>query len=365
MIKIKLPEERDGFKIHEHTFCNIPCYLIIPEIDAKWNKSNLFFRSLIVDKKDLKPLSCGWPKFFNYGEKPDCYPNPEQYKDWKIQEKLDGSLVICDYVNDTFNMRTRGTTSYITQENFKDFEALLLKYPKVYNFLKKNSNLSLLFEIITPNNVIVIRNKSVDFYFLGAINKNTLEVLDKKQTFQIKKEIGVKAPRNYKFESLSEMLRLVKDWRGKEGIVLNYNNNKNRIKIKSDWYLWLHKIKSKLNSENNLVEFYVNEGMPKYEEFYKIIETNFDFELAEQMKLDIYKLCDAREKVLKIIDNMKEFIRVIKNYETRKEQAEMIMSSYGGGQNQRSSMLFNLLDSKEITQLQYIRLMHQCLSETL
>lgn len=361
MIKISLPKEEDGFKVYEHEFCGIPSYLIIPGIDANWNKDNLYFRSLIVDKKNLIPLSCGWPKFFNHGEKSDCYPNPEGFKDWSIQEKLDGSLVICDYINNNFNMRTRGTVSHTTQENFKDFELLAIQNPKVTNFLKDNSHLSLLFEIITPNNVIVIRNEKIDFYFLGAIDKNTLEILDENQLLKISKEIAINVPKKYNFESLSDMVGVVKLWKGKEGVVLNYNNNKNRIKIKSDWYCWIHKIKSQLNSEKNLIEFYVNEGLPTYNKFYKTIEKNFDFELAEQMKNEISRLCDARKKVLKVIKNMEEFIRVIKNYKTRKEQAQTIISSYGGGETARASMLFNLLDGKGLTKDHYIKLMNQCL----
>jgi hypothetical protein len=360
-MKIELPNKEDGFGIYEHEFCGIPSYLIIPAIDAKWNKNNLYFRSLVVDKKELTPLSCGWPKFFNYGEKPDCYPNPEKFKDWNIQDKLDGSLVICDYVNNKFNMRTRGTVSYISQENFKDFELLKTKNPLIVEYLKQNSHLSLLFEIITPNNVIVIRSDEVDFYFLGAVNKKTLEVLSENEILEISKKLSLKLPQKYSFNSLSDVVQLVKSWKGKEGIVLNYNNNKNRIKVKSDWYCWIHKIKSQLNSENNLIEFYINEGMPTFNKFYKTIEKNFDFELAEQMKGEISRLCNARNKVLKIVKHMKEFIRVIQGYDTRKEQAQTIMSSYGGGENSRASMLFTLLDGKELSKAQYTKLLHQCL----
>jgi hypothetical protein len=47
-------------------------------------------------------LSSGFPKFFNAGEKPDAYPNPDKYKDWTIGTKIDGSLMNVDFVNDIF-----------------------------------------------------------------------------------------------------------------------------------------------------------------------------------------------------------------------------------------------------------------------
>jgi hypothetical protein len=353
------PSLDDGFNIHEHTFCDLPSYLIIPSIDAKWQKNNLNYRSLIIHKETSEVLSCGWPKFFNCGEKPDCYPDPNQHDDWIIQEKLDGSLVIVDYVNEKFNMRTRGTVSHISQKNFADFELLKEYYPQIVSFLEKNSHLSLLLEIITPNNIIVIRAPMVEFYLIGAIDKKTLTPLPSKYVEKISQDLKIPTPQTYSFDNLEETIKTVKEWKGKEGIVISYNNNQNRIKIKSDWYCWLHKIKSKLNSESNLIEFYVDAGLPSYKKFYEIIKNTFDWELAEQMSNDILKMVNCGKKVKKKIKNMNIFIETIKNCSTRKEQAQHIMFSYGNEKINISSILFNLLDGKKLTKDQLIKLMHQ------
>jgi hypothetical protein len=158
----QLPKEEDGFKYYPVEFCGIESYLIIPNIDAKWTKHNLHMRSLIVRGSDFEVLSSGFPKFFNAGEKPDAYPDPEKHKDWIINSKIDGSLLIADYVNDQFSMRTRGTASYVTQDNAADFEQLLIKYPFVLNALKENQDLSFLFEIVTPNNWICNLESVID-----------------------------------------------------------------------------------------------------------------------------------------------------------------------------------------------------------
>lgn len=350
---------KDGFGIHEHEFCGIPSYLIIPNFDTKWNKNNLNYRSLIINKETSEVLSSGWPKFFNCGENPDCYPDPNKYEDWTIQEKLDGSLLIVDYVNGKFSMRTRGTVSYIIQNNFTDFEILKEYYPEIIPFLKENNHISLLLEIVTPNNIIVIRTPMVQFHLLGAVDKTNLKLLNLKEIENISHKLKIPLPEVYSFNSLEETIKTVKKWKGKEGIVLSYNNNQNRIKIKSDWYCWIHKIKSQLNSESNLIEFYVNEGLPSYKKFYNIIKNNFDWELAEQMTSEISKMVDCGKKVKKNIKNMNDFIHTIKDYSTRKEQAQQIMAIYGGRGDNRSSMLFTLLDGKQLSNDQLIKLMHQ------
>lgn len=360
-MRVRLPIEDAYFNIIPNIFCGLDCYLITPEIDAKWNENNLFYRSLITDKEG-NVLSSGFPKFFNYGEKPECYPNPENFNDWKIEDKIDGSLLIADYVNDQFSMRTRGTVSYSSQENAKDFELLLEKYPKVVEFLKENSHLSLLFEIVTPNNVIVVRPQQIEFYFIGAINKNGMCVVSSSNLVEIWRKIGpIPTPQIYKFldtNNLSNISESIKQWKGKEGVVVSYNNGQNRIKLKSDWYLFIHRVKSQLNSQNNLIEYYVDSEMPLCEDFYKKIETEFDFEIALQLKSEIEKICTAGECTKKYIDNMLDVVHDIRKFKSRKEQAEMIKRNY----KENSSYVFSILDNKPISKIQWIKLITQKLS---
>jgi hypothetical protein len=355
LMKVSLPIEEGYFSITPKEFCGLDCYLITPEIDAKWNKNNLFYRSLIVDREG-NVLSSGWPKFFNYGEKPDCYPNPEQYNDWKCEEKKDGSLLIADYVNGQFSMRTRGTVSYATQENAKDFELLVQKHSKVVEFLKENSHLSLLFEIVTPNNVIVIRPKEIEFYLLGAINKDTMHVVSSSDLLEIWRKIGpISVPKVYTFSILSDLSKVyqhIKNWKGEEGIVISYNNGQNRIKLKTDWYCFIHRVKSQLSSTKNLIEFYIDKEMPSSEEFYKIIQTEFDYEIAIQLKEELKKICEAGEKSKKYIDHILEVVHDIRKVETRKAQAEMIKRNF----QENSSFVFCILDGKLITKEQWLKL---------
>jgi hypothetical protein len=354
-MKVSLPIEEGYFYITPNTFCGLDCYLITPEIDAKWNNNNLFYRSLITDKEG-NVLSSGWPKFFNYGEKPECYPKLEDYNDWRFVDKVDGSLVICDYINDQFSMRTRGTVSYKTLPNAKDFELLPEKYPQVVEFLKENPHLTLLFEIVTPNNVIVVRPKEIEFYLLGAINKNGMVVVSNQDLTDIWRKIGpIQMPQTYQFDNISDLAKIaqhIKNWKGKEGIVISYNNNQNRIKLKSDWYCFIHRIKSELNSTDNLINFYIDKEMPLTENFNKIIETEFDYEIAVQLKDEIEKICNAGEKAMKYIDHLLEVVHDIRKVETRKEQAEMIKRNC----RENSSYAFSILDNKEIIKVQWFKL---------
>ena len=361
-MNVDLPIEEGYFSIDPCTFCGIDGYLITPQADAKWNKHNLHLRSIIVDKKK-NVLSCGFPKFFNYGEKLECYPDPEKYHDWKIEEKKDGSLLIVDHVNGQLSMRTRGTSSYITQKNYEEFESFPKKFPKIVDFLSKNNNLSLLFEMATPSNIIVIRPKDVEFTFLNAVNKDTLKLVSHERLLNIWREIGCPpTPEQYSFNDsrdLQSIYQLIKQWKGKEGIVLTYNSGQNKLKFKSDWYNFVHRIKSHLNSTENLIEYYINSKMPDADTFLNKIETDYDYEVAIQLKDEISRICKAGEEVKKIICNMKDFVKSIRGFKTRKQQAEHILTTYGNVN--RSSFVFSLLDGKEISNIQILKLIEQTL----
>ncbi len=359
-MNVRIPIEDGYFNIKPGIFCELESYLITPEVDAKWNKANLLYRSLITDKNG-EVLSSGFPKFFNYGEKPDCYPDPKNYNDWHCEGKIDGSLLIADYVNGYFSMRTRGTFTYTSQKNAKDFEILPTNYPKVIEFLKDNQQFSLLFEIVTPNNVIVVRPTQIDFFLIGAIDKNDLSIVTPATLTKIQQKIGpISVPQVYKSldtNNLTQLAEAIKHWKGKEGVVVTYNNGQNKLKIKTEWYLFIHRVKSQLCSLNNLIEYYVKCEMPSQDIFYQKIEKDFDYELAQLLNEQIIQICKAGECAKRILNNIIDFVASIRNFENRKQQAKHILDTFSS--TKRAPLAFNVLDGKEITHAQKILLIEQ------
>ena len=355
-MKLQLPKEDDGFRVVPQKICGTDCYLITPNIDVVWSENNLIFRSVVVDTNG-NVLSSGFKKFFNLDEKPSCYPNPRNFRDWIVEEKIDGSTVIVSYINGQINMRTRGTVSYETQENAKDFELLLEQHPQIKTFLTENTHTSLLFEIVTPNNVIVLRPDKIKFYFLAAIDNTTLQMVNSHQLTEIWRRLGCPlTPKRYQFDDLEDILKIynhIKQWTGTEGIVVTYNNGQNKVKLKTDWYNWIHKIKSELNSEKNLIELYVDSGMPDAKLFFDQIEQRADYELARGLQSEIDRICVIGDKVKYDIENMKEFVSSIRGFKNRKEQAEHVITSY----SDRSSFVFSLLDKSQLSKDQLFKMM--------
>ena len=341
-MKYSLPKEDEGFKITEVSFCGLDCLLINPAINPKWNKDNHFNRSIVVDKNTLQVYSCGWPKFFNYGESSELYPNIIDYTDINVFNKMDGSLVICDYVNDVFSMRTRGTADYRSQENYKDFEALRIIYPRLLDVVREYNHISFLFEIETPNNVIVIRSNDIKFTFLGAINKKELTCLSENEIDYLAVRMGVNRPKKHKFSGLSELNADVKNWIGEEGVVVSYNKNQNRIKIKSDWYTKLHRLATGIKNVNHLIDLWIDYGYQSRENFEHLLATSYDWEIVVSLKKLMDEMFEKWENIQNKLQDIRFFINENKTL-SRKEIAISIINNY----KEWSGVAFEILDGKK------------------
>ena len=351
------------FYLKEDMFCENYTTLVIPKmIGCKWTQKNKIFRSSIWDCEG-NLVSASFPKFVNFGENPKNFPVPNSLNDCKIIDKVDGSLCIIDYYNNHLSMRTRGTFSINIAENASDFYHCLKKYPMIQEWIEKNNNYSLLCEITTPNQKIVLDyGNEPDFWLIGAINKNDYSLMTQENLDILSQSLKIKRPEYYSFSSLNTLTESIKTLIGKEGCCLYSKNQQEIHKIKAEKYLVLHHLKSELSSVEKVMDVWLEQQMPDYNTFYSYIVTSFDYELAEQCRGHISNLCDGRKEVDKIVEHMREFVNSkVKHLPTRKEQAMAILNSYG--ETSRSGYLFKLLDNKPLEKDDYKKLMFQVLKE--
>ena len=341
-----------SFKVKEGIINGKKVFLINPvDFDCKWTRTNLNLRSLMIDA-DGNIISHGLKKFFNYTEKPDLYPNPENFKDGVFMEKTDGSCGIFDWIFDGLNVRTRGTVSYKTLENAADFDFLINKYPKIKDVCRANSDYTYLFEVTSPNQKIVLDyGNEPELYYLGCIHKPTgfytPFYLDKDNTAKI---IGCKTPEIYKLDgSLSEIYNQIKIWENKEGCVLSYNGGSNMVKLKCAQYLMLHRFKSNATL-NNTIDLFFEYNCPNFEGFKDKLIKTFDEDCYSLIENYAKLVCDSYIKVLNKINELKDIININSNL-NQKSYAEFVLTNH----KEYSNFLFTLrkseLNNKQIRML--------------
>jgi hypothetical protein len=285
----------ENFIIKDGLFCGIPAKLVCPQhIGCHWTQDNKNFRSSIWSE-DGELLSAGFPKFPNLGENPEVFPVPTSLDGATIIDKMDGSLCIVDMVNNKLSMRTRGTFTYETMQNAEDFKGCQEKYPKISDWMKSHPNITLMFEITTPNLRIVLNYGDVpDLTLIGGIRKGDYTLISQDVLDIISDDIAVKRPVKYTADSVDELIDVMKGMKGIEGCVLYTQNDQVLHKIKSIEYINLHYLKSSLG-ETKLVDLIESLDYMFFPMFKKYITDKFDHECwksIEKRTKEIYGLYD-------------------------------------------------------------------------
>jgi len=345
---MKLPNS-EQFNIKDVVVDGDECLLITPtDMGTKWDDSNAHFRSCLLRKDDHKVISLGFKKFVNFGERPEFQPWDN---DWKFTafHKLDGSLLIVSKYKGKHIIRTRGTTDARQMNNGHEIDLLIKKYPLAFDNAYLNAETaSFLFEWTTPSNIICLReHNEPTLTLIGAIRHSDYEYLDPGTLDYIGDHINVNRPARFKYANIHDCIADVTLWRGREGVVVVSPDGQTFKKIKGDEYCQLHKLATGIKNINQVLDVFL--ASPKFttvEGFYKYVETTLDYEIAEKIKDDMVPIVEAYNNYLKKVERVKTVLTLIKNVETRKEQAQMIQHELHGWQTGHA---FTLLDNRQLS----------------
>lgn len=180
-------------------------------------------------------------KFFNYGEAQSAV-NRIDWSTASVQQKVDGSLIKiwCDSDNGWI-ISTNGTIDAFKAECGDTTYGALVEQviDRIPDFLKMlDRDYTYMFELTSPFNHIVIRYEGVNLWYLGRRNILT----DEEDSEGLRLE-GLKYPEVYPHHSLAECIAAAHEMGDDEEGYVVCDANFNRIKIKGDEYLVLHKMR--------------------------------------------------------------------------------------------------------------------------
>lgn len=285
----------------------IICYTQTCNSDKYWNDTTKKCRGLIVDKDD-NIIARPFQKFFNYEEHltyenlpgVDYIDNMALEWNWEIYEKLDGSLGILYWIDDTPYIATKG--SFASPQALHATHLLHTKYRHTWDSILRNK--TYLFEIIYPEDLHVVTYSGVDDIFLLAIisteNQFEYPVEIAKDYFPVTKKYYCNDWKN---------IRNIVDGTNREGFVVKIGPM--RIKLKYEEYWRLHYLKAGL-SEKMIRKCLLDGDMSPVEEAF----TMFDEEHVIYYNNIIKKYTD---KYAEIMDKCVEDYRT--DFETKKDVA--------------------------------------------
>jgi len=229
--------EEDGLVMFTYTYANSDLFT------EKWGKEA---RGITFDLKTGSIISRPFHKFFNSGEP----AAPKEFHPQVRTEKLDGSLlqVSWDTERDQLFVASRSTlrknSSYVINAFYKLPEEIR---KKIEDFAREFYTFTHLFELLDPNNQIVIFYPELQATYLLSRGKRSGEY-----SYLAPDGIDAVVWEPVKHYTVEDIVREAQTARDMEGWVLFDPELQDFVKIKTPWYLERHKV-----TELNLPEHYV------------------------------------------------------------------------------------------------------------
>jgi RNA ligase len=232
LYKLELYSRTGHLFTQKHPKLPLSIWNYTPEVQygQLWDEITLQCRGLVTDDKG-NVVARPFKKFFNVEENKHTSTS-----EFEVFEKMDGSLGIMFLYNGELVCATRGS--------FKSDQSKWMS-----NFAKENNyqniiaeGFTYLFEIIYPENRIVVDyGDQKRLVLLGIINTKTGEEVPYNELFEgfdvVKKYDGIK--------DYSTLKSLIDN--NAEGFVVRFSNG-DRMKIKGEEYLRLHKIMTNIST---------------------------------------------------------------------------------------------------------------------
>lgn len=196
-------------------------------------------RGLILDSTDnFKVVRMAFKKFFNIGER---FADKLDWNSAVASEKIDGSIMTLWYSRGEWHLSTNGTIDADNAElsntiHYKNFGELFRAAAKNsgLDLSNLNSNYNYTFELVSPDNKVVISYPAPALYHLSTRDMTTLK--------EVAVDIGIQKPKVYSFSNENDYRKIVAQMgEGHEGIVVK-DNRGNRVKIKTPLYFELHRM---------------------------------------------------------------------------------------------------------------------------
>jgi len=271
------------------------------------------------------PVCVGFEKFGNVGE---SYVPEIDWQSVRVQEKLDGSLILLWHDNDTWHVSTRGTinakNAWIDGQecNFFDlFMDTLERYADdgvvvldiVSDAIIKqdgdvlNKDCTYMFELCAPENRVVVPHTEAKIYHIGTRNNKTLEELDT--------DIGFPKPQQYQFNSLEECVEAAKKLPACEEGYVCVDKHWNRVKVKSPAYVSVFNMKNNgVITDERIIHMLRNGEATEFLTYFPDYKEMFEY---------------VERQIAQVRHDMLSFIEVIRKWSTennvsQKEFAEQV-----------------------------------------
>lgn len=207
-------------------------YTAVAQWEGTWNWFERVSRGLILNTAG-EVIARPFDKFFNWGE---CGRKSSGHI-VTVTEKIDGSLGILYRTNGEYRISTRG--SFDSEQAIWATDHL----NTYYDLADLPDDLTLMFEIVYPENRIVVDYGNTYELFLLAARKFSGEYLPfYPDVYELGRKYNFVMPNTYQFNNVTDILEACEKIDGtQEGWVVEFSDGQ-RFKFKGNTYVELHRL---------------------------------------------------------------------------------------------------------------------------
>lgn len=278
--------------------------LIIPNetkaVGFPWFEDDKMYRSCIFRVSDGAIVSPGYKKFVNFGENPVFEP-VDINEPFVAMEKIDGTCLICSKYKDSYIIRTRGMIGYEKMSNAHEIEPLLKKYHVREMLDEYEGAITLIFEWISPENVLCVRYNEADIILTGIIKHENYSLWKQSEVDAFASSHALRRPRHFEFKGdLNNVSGEIKEWIGTEGCVCYFQNDQVLKKMKSNWHHSLHVARSIIGKPEKLIDYLYDLGCFEAQaDVQEKISHSLEFEVFQYYSDVINKAIEAHNRFVR------------------------------------------------------------------
>jgi len=252
--------------------------------DGVWTLENIHYRSR-METLAGETVSQGFKKFMNLGQGPDGLRvdatdvvNACVRGDAVATVKLDGSLLVRSVHQGQVVLRTRGAFSYQHQDNANEIDEYARRYPRLLDptYLPDTS---LLFEWVSPSNVIILKYAQTDLFLVGGVHHHDLRYMRMVELQDIATHTGIQLVEFFLLNESgwADLYATLASDTEKEGYVIRIHDEQTLVKVKCASYIAKHAFKYRM-STSRLTDMWFHEGRPSQQVFIDSLIRQFDEE---------------------------------------------------------------------------------------
>jgi len=264
-------------------------------------------RGIVFDAETGEIVARPFPKFFNLGER-NCSVSESDFI--VTNEKIDGSLIFAFVYGSNIVLASKG--SFDSDVVVKARQVINSNHKRLIKDLY-GRGYTVMFELVDASNPIVVQYPDTELILVGARKNSDGSMMTPKEILCLGKKYGVKCS-NIKYQGAAKTIRdKISGLEGVEGVV-GYKNPYEICKIKTPWYLRLHKFNPFGLTDKGIKEAFFNQEL---DDIYPNLSATAKARVDKIVNQITQRIKHKSEKV-------REFLEKHSDISDRKEFAEIL-----------------------------------------